>query len=165
MNLKELFIQLDNKLKDNEVLLKDCIPILDKYDEFDYLFSITKKEIDKLFDDDINYIRIPVTSTEKYNPQHFDPYLLIWSKNNFSPIHDHPERGCILKVLKGSIKEIRYSNPELKEIQTSVLNEGDTSYIHDIEGFHKVKNNNQEKLSISLHIYSPKGYKVNYLQS
>lgn len=162
MDLKTLFIEIDNELHDKEKSMKDCIPILQNYNSQDYLEFITKEEIDKLSDKNTDYIRIKIPSTHSYFPSFFDAYLLVWSNNKFSKIHSHPERGCILKVLKGSIKETRYSNPDLHVINKIIVKEGETSYIHDTEAFHKVKNADKTKLSISLHIYAPKGYQVKY---
>lgn len=162
MDLKTLFIQIDNLLQDNEKTVFDCQSILSNYNSLDYLHFITKEEIDKLHDEKIDYIKISIPSMNNYLPHFFDPYLLVWSNNKFSKIHDHPEKGCVLKVLKGSIKEIRYSNPNLQKISENIVNEGETSYIHNNQGFHKVKNNDKTKMSISLHIYSPKDFIINY---
>ena len=162
MDLKTLFIQLDNELQNKNKTILDCKSILSNYNLFDYIDFITKEDMDKLQDENTDYIRISIPEIKNYSPQYFDAYLLVWSTNNFSRIHDHPEKGCALKVLKGSIKESRYSKENMKKISKSIIKEGEVSYIHNKEGFHKVKNAEEYKLSISLHIYSPKGYKTNY---
>lgn len=162
MDLKSLFIKIDNELQDYTKTMKDCLPLLSSYNSLDYIEFITKNELDKLLGDDVDYIRIPISNVNMYSPQYFDAYILVWSNRKFSRIHNHPERGCILKVLKGSIEETRYSNPDLIKMDTIRVNEGETSYIHDNTAYHKVKNADETRLSISLHIYAPKGYKVNY---
>lgn len=162
MDLKTLFIKIDNELQDNGKNVKDCQPILAEYNSNDYNKYLTEDEMNKLLDEKTDYIRIAVENPDGYKPQYFDPYLLVWSKNNFSRIHSHPEKGCILKILKGSIKETRYSYPELKIIEETIVELGQTSYIHDTIALHKVKNADKTDFSVSLHIYSPKGYIINY---
>ena len=39
-------------------------------------------------------------------------FALIQNKNSFTKIHDHPDKGCLLKVLSGYLIEECYNNNE-----------------------------------------------------
>ena len=157
MDLKRVFLHIDVELENKNKTLKDCLPILNEYNSLDYLQFI-KKENMKLMSKKGNYIKIKIDKLGMYKPVNFDAYLIIWYNDGYSPIHNHPERGCIFKVLAGSIREIRYSKNRFVELSDSTIQKGDCSYIHDNTALHKVKNREICSLSISLHIYSPRGY-------
>eukprot|EP00903_Cladosiphon_okamuranus_P016533 g15252.t1 len=111
----------------------------------------------------------------------FELLLLCWRPGAASAIHDHPKAGCWVKVLKGEIRETRYSlapngsssssssGGELPEgggggnegggrlVKTSTVtcNPGTVSYIEDSMGLHKMENPSPTEECISLHLYSP----------
>lgn len=85
--------------------------------------------------------------------QDFEMLILCWKPGQGSPIHNHAERGCVLKVLEGQLLETRYLGEEVKE---TLLLSGDLTYIDDQIGWHKI-NNLGNKPTVSLHVYSP-GY-------
>lgn len=58
-----------------------------------------------------------------------------WGEGHGSAIHDHANSHCFMKMLRGSLEEIRFDWPkkegdELKEIGRSILREGDVAYIN-----------------------------------
>lgn len=68
--------------------------------------------------------------------------ILVWTPGKESPIHDHAGSHCVMKVLQGSLKEIRYKWPEQKvteerqysplQVQeTTMLTRDDVTYITD----------------------------------
>ncbi|MFT4565651.1 MAG: hypothetical protein ACI9FN_000604 [Saprospiraceae bacterium] len=85
----------------------------------------------------------------------FDLLLICWKPNQGSAFHPHPEHGCLVKVLRGSLTE------EFKEDNGDIsINEyvaGDTVYICDAMGTHRVQNSSKEPV-ISLHLYAPGDY-------
>ena len=83
---------------------------------------------------------------------HFEIVLICWNPMQETPNHGHPENGCIMKVLKGELLEIR-QNGKFK--RQKKLRKGDVSHISKQES-HIIKNGNLK--SVSLHIYSPSGY-------
>ena len=86
----------------------------------------------------------------------YEIILICWDKNSESPIHRHPKNGCLLKVLKGKLNEVRYKG---KNINNMILtSNSETSYMHDNFGSHKIIPIGD---SISLHIYSPCNYYSN----
>jgi len=92
-----------------------------------------------------------------YNNNIYDMYIISWNDNQISQIHDHPENGCIMKILDGSIEEVLYDN-KLNVIEQTEYNKGDISYIDNNRGFHKMKTTSK---CVTLHIYSPPNYKLN----
>ena len=76
-----------------------------------------------------------------------------WNIKQKSPIHDHPENGCLVKILKGSLGENIYDN-NLKLIKTKKLDMDNISYQESNEILHKIENLMNEPV-FSLHIYSP----------
>lgn len=92
-----------------------------------------------------------------YTNNHFEIFLICWKENQESFIHNHPNQGCVLKLLDGELNEKLYYNDNHK-----IINYGDRnlqvnqiSYMHDLYGFHKIKGNIN---SVSLHIYSPPNF-------
>ncbi|XP_066142798.1 cysteine dioxygenase type 1 isoform X1 [Euwallacea fornicatus] len=86
--------------------------------------------------------------------------LLCWGEGQASGIHDHANSHCFMKMLQGSLEEIRYSWPqkedsELEEIGRSRLNLNDLCYINDSLGLHRVANVSSYDTAISLHLYCP----------
>lgn len=91
---------------------------------------------------------------EVYKDDNIEVYLLCWNKNQSSGIHNHPENGCILKLIDGSLTEDIYvMTDKMTLTKTTKMKPGDTSYLEGKNGLHDVKNNVDE--SISLHIYPP----------
>ena len=179
MKLKLLFLQLDYELDKEHITLKECLPTLNEYDSLDYLDFINEKnrERDKQLNNveenqitttasliNDNYIKndyytkIKLDEIDFYKPRNFDAYLIIWNSNKFSTIHNHAERGCIFKILTGSLIETRYQKDTLNELGTSLLYSGSSSYIDNNQGLHKVGSDDKNNLTISLHIYAPKNY-------
>lgn len=90
--------------------------------------------------------------------------LMGWGPNQMSSIHSHNGSRCFVKVLQGSINEIRLACPSkekpsvqvnLAEEQGQTLKANDVCYIDDQIGAHKVTNKSNEVPAISMHIYVP----------
>lgn len=82
---------------------------------------------------------------------HFEMLILCWKSGQGSPVHNHAERGCILKVLQGQLLETRYQKEKVTE---SLYLKGELTYIDDQIGWHKIHNPGDSH-TVSLHIYSP----------
>ena len=87
--------------------------------------------------------------------------VISWGSNSKSPIHNHTEYGCFMKVLDGSLMEYLY-NPELKFIKETRLEPHGVSYINNDIGVHSIENKNKLDMSYSLHIYFPGKYNTKY---
>lgn len=108
---------------------------------------------------------------EKYNrktvytdPENrFDIHIITWNCNQKSSIHGHAPNGCVMKILSGKLKEVRYGKLGERNIsiRSYIHKEKDISYIDDKIGYHFIKNNT-DSVSVSLHIYSPAKFKFNF---
>ena len=76
--------------------------------------------------------------------------LICWRGGQRTKIHGHPKRGCLMKVLEGTLIEQIFSNERtfLKDYRRKT---GDIGYMEDYEILHKVINGNED--SFTLHIY------------
>lgn len=102
--------------------------------------------------------------------------ILCWAKGVKSPIHDHSNSHCLLKVLDGDLKESLYDWPKnesricgtrrdskffeggefsgINLVQESTFVANQVTYMHDKIGLHSISNPTGEG-SVSLHLYSP----------
>ncbi|WP_258104545.1 cysteine dioxygenase family protein [Marinoscillum sp. MHG1-6] len=81
--------------------------------------------------------------------------LIRWEKGFIGNIHGHPKGGCVFKVLRGSLEEMRYTKEESpKLLSVSVYQKDAMTYIDDRIGLHAVGNPFDEP-AISLHVYTP----------
>ncbi|TVY26381.1 Cysteine dioxygenase [Lachnellula hyalina] len=92
--------------------------------------------------------------------------VLVWSPGKGSPIHDHANAHCLMKVLKGSLKESRYSIPADADHETAtagapvclsekVYGVGQVAYMADELGVHRISNPDEMGVAVSLHLYTP----------
>lgn len=83
--------------------------------------------------------------------------ILVWSPGQGSPIHDHANAHCLMKVLKGSLKEIRYKYPldgitsQPQVIMENAYDSNQVTYMADELGLHKISNPDAENVAVSLH--------------
>lgn len=86
--------------------------------------------------------------------------ILVWSPGQGSPIHDHANAHCLMKVLKGSLKEIRYKYPldgitsQPQVIMENAYDSNQVTYMADELGLHKISNPDAENVAVSLHLYT-----------
>jgi len=100
----------------------------------------------------------------------FNLMLLCWGEGHVSSVHDHADAHCFMKMLDGTLREVRFSWPEdgtdsttsaggeIREMQPigeSVLETNQVCYINDSLGLHRVENPSHVDRSVSLHLYSP----------
>jgi cysteine dioxygenase len=85
--------------------------------------------------------------------------LLVWNPQKGSPIHDHANAHCIMKVLAGNLTETVYDAPEkgpdgskpLRIKSETTHSTNDVTYIADDIGLHRVHNPHPTKVAVSLH--------------
>ena len=152
-DIHNLYYEIKNILLelDNQILLKEL-------DNYNFLNTINIDGYNK-------YII--------YSSDIFDIILIKWDKNCQSKIHDHPNKGCLLKILSGKLCEEVYDN-KLNIIESNVLSakldlvpnrpdgvlqKFDISYRIGNEILHKIIASED---SYSLHIYIPGRYKPIY---
>ena len=132
--------------------------IIFNFKEINDICTKEKNENEKLNLEYQKY-KIPVNIDEdSLTNNHFDAYIIKWPKNSSSPPHQHPERGCFLKVLDGDIQEQLYNYPVAKlPTEKENLFQTKNLYYHDIsflQGFqtHIIKNIGEID-AYTLHIY------------
>ncbi|RDA90456.1 hypothetical protein CP533_3938 [Ophiocordyceps camponoti-saundersi (nom. inval.)] len=87
--------------------------------------------------------------------------VLVWSPGKGSPIHDHGNAHCLMKVLRGSLTETRYAFPDesadekpMTVISERTFKENGVTYMADELGLHRVSNRGSD-FAVSLHLYTP----------
>jgi len=90
-------------------------------------------------------------------------YVITWSPNSESQIHDHPNVGCLLKVVKGSLQEdlfIRDGLSNAKFNETNYLIQNSIGFRSGNNVLHKITNinNTDDMYTVSIHIYSEPKY-------
>ncbi|KAG8425436.1 hypothetical protein J3458_002134 [Metarhizium acridum] len=87
--------------------------------------------------------------------------VLVWSPGKGSPIHDHGNAHCLMKILRGSLTETRYAFPEdgdeqgpMQVISEKTYKENGVTYMADELGLHRVSNRGSD-FAVSLHLYTP----------
>ncbi|KAI0160916.1 RmlC-like cupin domain-containing protein [Hypoxylon sp. FL1284] len=86
--------------------------------------------------------------------------VLVWTPGKASPIHDHGNAHCLMKILRGSLTETRYEFPDgdkQKPMQIKsekVLEDNGVAYMADELGLHRVSNQGSD-YAVSLHLYTP----------
>ncbi|KAL7784830.1 RmlC-like cupin domain-containing protein [Trichoderma ceciliae] len=87
--------------------------------------------------------------------------VLVWSPGKGSPIHDHGNAHCLMKILRGDLTETRYAFPEDNEpegpmtvISDKTYRENQVTYMADELGLHRVSNRGSD-FAVSLHLYTP----------
>lgn len=88
--------------------------------------------------------------------------VLVWTPGKGSPVHDHADAHCLMRVLKGTLRETRFSYPDPSValsrptvIKETTYKEGEVTYMSDELGLHKISNPDPDRLAVSLHLYTP----------
>ncbi len=137
----------------DSLIIKPTFTDLNTLREWFLALEIPQVEERFAFEDE-TYCRIPIIAKTKY-----DLLICCWKPGQESPMHGHPEQGCLVKILKGSTtEEVRYVNGSI-EVRCNLP--GKVAYINDSIGFHRVWNGTEQN-AVSLHLYAPGGYKPQF---
>ncbi len=147
--LEQLFDLATQKIVDNPVFDMMCLDYLLKaYNGNDWKQYIANNKL--------NYSKHLVKSNEL-----LDMYIITWPSKTESKVHDHPDFGCIMKILQGELYEDEYENNNgAKFIGTNHLTILNIGFKKGKNILHKIKNTS-DCITISLHLYSRGGYKMN----
>ncbi|KAH7381967.1 RmlC-like cupin domain-containing protein [Cadophora sp. MPI-SDFR-AT-0126] len=90
--------------------------------------------------------------------------ILVWTPGKGSPIQNHSNAHCLMKILQGELTETRYEFPNhdqefekdqaMNVIAETAYGENDVAYMSDDLGVHKMWNRSAN-LAVSLHLYTP----------
>lgn len=88
--------------------------------------------------------------------------ILCWEVNQGCPIHDHPDKGCLVRIMQGKLKETKYEL-QAYPVYTSavILNTSETTYLEGGKIIHDLFNYSGQR-AVSLNLYSQPNYKPNY---
>jgi hypothetical protein len=139
-NLSTL-VNILNRTLINNINVRSSTLILDKYIGNDWKIY---KPSDKILYEH-KFIR-----TQLYSNNNYELLLLSWYKK-MSGFHNHPDNGCLLKVLEGKLYECVKINNEIK---CNILDKNDIGYN---KGSHNIISRDK---TYSLHIYSPPKYYI-----
>lgn len=86
--------------------------------------------------------------------------ILVWNPERGSMIHDHANAHCIVKLLKGQLRETLYewpsrNNEELVEKKVTDVHVGQVTYMSDNIGLHRMYNPHKTDVAVSMHLYTP----------
>lgn len=98
-----------------------------------------------------SYTRNCILETEK-----FELILICWEGGQITPIHDHGDEECWVKIIEGEFRETIYKKNDvgdLNSIKSAILKPSDISYMIDFMGFHSLENLSKKR-SMSLHLYA-----------
>lgn len=94
-----------------------------------------------------------------YQCDKFDVMIISWKQGQGSQIHDHPDQGCLMTILKGELTEKIYTIKDqlqnLSYVKVNDLSVGQIGYKQGSQCLHQIEAPIE---SISLHIYSPSRY-------
>lgn len=107
----------------------------------------------------------PYTRKIVYNDDILEVVIICWNPHEESGAHDHPENGCLMRVMQGNLIETKYVNTHLGLEQTNedILGEDKIAYQEGAKCVHNIVNP-FDNLAISVHIYAPAGYKPNFFE-
>ncbi|KAK7398030.1 hypothetical protein QQX98_012595 [Neonectria punicea] len=86
--------------------------------------------------------------------------VLVWTPGKGSPIHDHGNAHCLMKILRGNLTETRFAFPQQEDqgpmevISEKTYKENAVAYMADELGLHRVSNKGSD-FAVSLHLYTP----------
>jgi len=146
--LDELFDALDTALRSGKKL-KGLGPLLASYNGDDW------REFESYRAD--HYSRNLVRVNDL-----MEMLVLCWEIRQGCPVHDHPDNGCLVRIMQSEVTENIYElkdNPEF--ISGSILPAGGIAYKEGNRILHEIFNHSDSRAA-SIHIYSPPNYKPNY---
>lgn len=126
--------------------------------------------------DDVNYKR-----NVMYRDENLEILMLCWKPGQVTPVHDHPDHGCLVRVLEGEMFESMfhlgvnydkgghkekqhyydngYPDGSLRVMKQRRLGPGAVSFLEGDRGVHRLQNSSPDRPALSLHMYAPPLYK------
>jgi predicted metal-dependent enzyme (double-stranded beta helix superfamily) len=131
-----------------------------------------------LYVNSVEYDSVSYKRNVLYRDEDIEILLICWMPGQKTPVHDHPDQGCLVRVLSGELHEtlyklgVRYASPDdkqsyfdhgypegaLRASKHRSIGNGAVSYLRGDRGVHRLWNKSAEP-AMSLHVYSPPLYK------
>lgn len=152
MSIKDL----DNLIDELSLNLNNSLNLISSYESNEWIKYYPNDEEFNNNKNTYGYYKKLIHSNDK-----FELYLIFWSPYACSPIHDHPEQGCILKLLSGKLIEEVFVNKNntIKFDHRNLINVNDINNRFGNKILHKIIN--LDNISVSLHVYFPPKFKQN----
>lgn len=152
-SIEKLIAKINEEFK-NGTMLEDMGWILKEYNGSDWM----KYE---------RYSEISYTRNLVFRNDCFEIMVICWNSSQRSCIHDHPNNGCFLKVLKGDLIEENYKMIDGKAtlVKTTELTGNSIAYQQGKTGIHRIINPHDCHQTVTLHIYSPPNYLFNAIKN
>ncbi len=140
-------------------LTKFCHDLMDL--EVKGATNITPVEFSDVFDsvkkfnqvDMSRFLNNPETNHVLLRNSFLKVVLIHWPAGRWSGVHGHPNGGGMFKVIKGSLKELRYNSADPRELLTTcIYKNGSKAFIDDRLAFHNVGNPFKGS-AVTLHAY------------
>ena len=164
------YIQATNRFP---ISVKNFIPLLKNYagDDWKQITHLIDNTTDTTTKNTDTYKKFLLPSYISFN-KYFDRFIICWPPGFSSPIHNHADNGCCLKILQGSILETQYkytptihnnhnNTSPFQLLQETKLSKNDVSYLDNSIGLHSIANPGTN-WAVSLHIYSPQNFTTTY---
>jgi len=94
----------------------------------------------------------------------FELVIIGWTPGQESKIHNHPDEGCLVFPINGSLNEKRFTT-DLDEISNELISYGDISYLKGNDCLHSLHNYSSSESAITLHLYSPPHFSATYFET
>jgi len=97
------------------------------------------------------YIRVPIHRTST-----LELIMIIWNPLSTTPVHSHPEYGCLFHVLEGTIHTQEYTDGDMSSIYRingeRIMTKSSVDYTRGQHGIHRVFNP-YTTTAVSIHLY------------
>ena len=138
----------------SSIYIKDLIFSLNENKDFSSM-ELLEKYVTKSIIDWRKYVIFNKYNYNKniiYRNTIFEIIIISWLPGQYTSLHGHPENGCLMKVLYGTLNETLLINKTYKE---TIINTNEVMFIKNNK---HIISNVSNKCSISIHIYSPPNY-------
>jgi hypothetical protein len=90
-----------------------------------------------------------------YACERYEVYMICWLAGQETLVHDHPDEGCLMRVVSGKLVEDTYYADSAAKIQVTTLGPMMHTFRHGKRIVHRIR---AIEDSVSLHVYLPPGY-------
>lgn len=147
-----------------EDLAKSVIDELKNGKQLENLHYMLAKYHGQDWKDYVNFNKDTYVRNLVYQDDNIDILILCWNSYQQSGIHDHPENGCLLRIMQGKLTEEVYEkdvdNKFILKEENKLLTD-EISYQVGKDGLHNIINEDEEQV-VSIHIYSPPNYRPQF---
>ena len=103
----------------------------------------------------IRFIGVSYNKILLYSCERYEVYLICWLASQETLVHDHPDEGCLMRVVSGKLVEETYYAASAARIQVTTLGPMMHAFRHGKNVVHRLR---AIEDSVSLHVYLPPGY-------